>query len=91
MGALRLRPERLEWRRVDDEVVAVDLRSSVYLAANESAAPLWEALAEGTTRDDLVDRLAWAAGIDRERAAADVDDFLCALADRQLLDETASA
>ena len=67
MRALRLRRERLEWRRVDGEVIAVDLEASTYLSANESAAPLWEALAEGTTRDDLIARLVGAAGIDRDR------------------------
>jgi len=87
MSALRLRRERLEWRRVDGEVIAVDLQASTYLSANQSAAPLWEALAEGTTRDDLIDRLVGAAGIDRNRAAKDVDDFLGDLAARQLLDE----
>jgi hypothetical protein len=88
MTALRLRRERLEWRRVDAEVIAVDLEASTYLSANESAAPLWEALAEGTTRDDLIARLVRAAGIDRDQAAGDVDDFLDVLADRRLLDET---
>ena len=91
MRVLRLRPERLEWRRVDGEVIAVDLEASTYLSANESAAPLWEALAQGTTRDDLIERLTGAAGIDRDQAAGDVDDFLDALADRRLLDETATA
>ena len=91
MRVLRLRPERLEWRRVDGEVIAVDLDASTYLSANESAAPLWEALAQGTTRDDLIERLTDTAGIDRDQAAGDVDDFLDALANRRLLDETATA
>ena len=90
MHALRLRPERLEWRRVDGEVIAVDLDASTYLSANESAAPLWEALAEGTTRDDLVDRLVDTYGIDRDLAARDVDDFLGELSEHQLLDETSA-
>ena len=88
MQALRLRRERLQWRRVDGEVIAVDLDASTYLSANEAAAPLWEALAEGTTRDDLITQLVGVAEIDRDRAARDVDDFLGQLFDRQLLDET---
>jgi hypothetical protein len=87
MQTLRLRRERLEWRRVDDEVIAVDLQASTYLSANDSAAPLWEALAEGTTRDDLIVRLVGAAGIDREDAERDVDDFLGDLSRHRLLDE----
>jgi hypothetical protein len=91
MRVLRLRPERLEWRRVDGEVIAVDLEASTYLSANESAVPLWEALAQGTTRDDLIERLTAQAGIEPSRAAHDVDDFLGELASRQLLDETTTA
>ena len=88
MGALRLRRERLEWRRVDGEVIAVDLDASIYLSANESAAPLWEALSEGTTREGLVDTLIGEYGITRDLAARDVDDFLGELSEHQLLDET---
>jgi hypothetical protein len=88
MRALRLRRERLEWRRVNGEVIAVDLDASTYLSANESAVPLWEALAKGTTRDDLIAQLVDEAEIDLDRAARDIDDFLGELADRQLLDET---
>ena len=90
MQTLRLRRERLEWRRVDDEVIAVDLDASTYLSANDSATPLWEALAEGTTRDDLILRLVGAAGIDREHAERDVDDFLGDLSRHRLLDETSA-
>ena len=90
MHALRLRAERLEWRRVDGEVIAVDLDASTYLNANESAVHLWEALAGGTTRDGLVDRLVDVYGIDRDRAGRDIDDFLRELSERQLLDETSA-
>jgi hypothetical protein len=88
MGELRLRRDRLEWRRVDGEVIAVDLEASTYLSANESAAPLWEELAAGTTRDGLIGRLRAEYGIDEDRASADVDELLTELAGRQLLDET---
>lgn len=90
MQALRLRRERLEWRCVDGEVIAVDLDASQYLGVNEAAAPLWEALAAGTTRDELVSRLAGEYGLDEARAARDVDEFLAALSDCRLLDETAA-
>lgn len=89
MSSLRLRRDRLEWRRVDGEIIAVDLRTSTYLSANASAVPLWEALVEGTTRDEMIDRLVDQEGIDRERAAGDVDTFVADLTDRQLLDDSA--
>jgi hypothetical protein len=85
---LRLRSDAVEWRQVEDEVVALDLRSSTYLAANRSAAPLWQLLAAGTTEPELVARLTEACGIDRPRAERDVADFLRGLVEHDLLDRS---
>jgi hypothetical protein len=84
---LKLREDRLRWREIDDDVVAVDVDRSAYLSTNGSGALLWLELAEGTTRDQLVERLAQAYLIDNERAAADVDSFLSALNGQGLLEE----
>ena len=84
---LRVRTDALEWREVDGEIVALDLRRSVYLAINPSGALLWPALVEGATRDDLVTRLGEEAGISPEVASEDVDRFLSDLAEHGLLDE----
>jgi hypothetical protein len=83
---LRLREDAVRWREIDREVVAVDVESSVYLSANESGVLLWRRLAEGTTREVLVDELARTFGLETERAAADVDSFLGALEARNLLE-----
>jgi hypothetical protein len=58
----------------------------VYLSANESGVVLWRRLAEGTTRDALVDELARTFGIASEQAATDVDSFLRDLEARDLLE-----
>lgn len=87
MTTLRLRTDALKWREIEDEVVAVDLRSSTYLSANESAKLLWRQLAEGTTRQQLVERLVTTFGIDEARAGKDVESFLSDLAARELLAE----
>jgi coenzyme PQQ synthesis protein D (PqqD) len=88
---LRLRDTDLAWRNVDDEMIAIDVRESTYLTANDSGSLLWSALAAGTTRDELASRLVGAYGIDAERAEADVDSFLSDLRERGLLDETGAA
>jgi hypothetical protein len=82
---LRLRDADLDWREVDREVVALDLRESRYLAINRAGQVLWAALAEGATRDDLIDRLAGTFGLERSAAAADVDAFTGQLDSRGLL------
>lgn len=85
MSELRLRAEALNWREVDGELVVVDTQASTYLAANPTGLLLWQALATGTTRDDLAARLVERYGIDAERAGADVDGFLETLRTRGLL------
>ena len=90
MRELRLKADALAWRHVDCEVIAVDLQSSTYLSAVGSGALLWQALAVGATRDILVDLLTDEFGIERDRAAVDVDAFVADLADRKLLDEAAA-
>lgn len=84
---LKLRDDRVRWREIDNDVVAVDIDRSAYLSTNGSGALLWLELAEGTTRDALVERLAQAYLIDTERAAADVDSFLSDLNGQGLLEE----
>jgi Coenzyme PQQ synthesis protein D (PqqD) len=86
-GTLRLRDTELEWREVEGEVVALDLRSSSYLAVNRSGARLWDALAGGTTRKQLVDLLVSEFAIPREQAASDTDAFLLMLTDQGMLVE----
>ena len=86
--ALRLRDADLAWRTVDDEMIAIDVRESTYLTANDTGALLWTALAAGTTKEALADSLVSAYGIDAGTAAADVDRFLTDLRERGLLDET---
>lgn len=84
---LKLRDDRVRWREIDREVVAVDIDSSTYLSTNGSGALLWLELAEGTTRDALVERLAQAYMIDAGRARNDVDDFLAELRGQGMLEE----
>jgi Coenzyme PQQ synthesis protein D (PqqD) len=83
---LRLRQRSLEWRQVDDEVVALDLETARYLSTNPSGALLWHELATGATREDLVARLRAKWGVDEARATADVDAFLALLRQRGLLE-----
>jgi hypothetical protein len=80
-----LRTDDLDWREIDDEIVALDTRDSVYLAVQGSGALVWRLLAESTTRGRLVEALVERYGIDSTRATVDVDAFLATLNDRGLL------
>jgi hypothetical protein len=83
---LRLRKEALHWRPIEGEVVAVDLRSSVYLGINRTGAILWPDLASGVTRESLTKRLAEAYDIDQAKAQSDVDEFIGTLRSLDLLE-----
>jgi hypothetical protein len=86
---LRLQRERVDWREIDDEIVALDLENSTYLSINRTGRLIWPALERGATRDELVEALTSTYGVDRERAAADLDVFLAQLRERGLLSSEA--
>ena len=77
----------VEWQRVDDEVVALDVGSSAYVAVNDTGAALWPLVAGGTTPQQLVDALTARFPVDAERARADVDAFVVQLRALRLVDE----
>jgi hypothetical protein len=85
-GALRLRPDAVDWREVEGEVVALDRISSTYLAINATGAALWPALVKGTDEDELVAVLLAEFAVDEVRARADVEAFVSMLAQRDLLE-----
>lgn len=87
METLRLRTTDLQWRAVEGEVVALDLRGSQYLGVNNSGAELWDMLAAGTTRVALIEHLASSYGLAPGIAGEHVETFLQQL-DAQDLIET---
>ncbi len=84
---LRLRPEALQWREIEGEIVAVDLETSSYLGANPAGAVLWRALAVGSTKEELAALLVAEFGISSEQAATDTEAFLEQLREGGLLAE----
>jgi hypothetical protein len=81
----RLRADRVDWRQVDGEVVALDRQSSQYLAINATGAVVWTELVEGATADQLVDAVTARFEVSPEQARRDVEGFLADLARRRLL------
>lgn len=87
VAIVKLRPDAVEWRLVDDEVVALDLTRSTYLGINPSGAAIWPLLADGATFEAMGARLVERFGIGPEQAAADVDAFVADLRARGLVSE----
>lgn len=86
MAEVRLRAGAIEWREVEDEIVALDIDSSEYLAVNRTGAVVWPLLVDGATPEELAERLASRYDIDRASAERDVGHFLSMLSERGLLD-----
>ena len=83
---LRLRSVDLFWQAIDGDVLVLDLRKELYLEVNRSGALLWELLAQGTRRTELVDRLVRVYDVAPERAVSDVDRLLEELSAHDLLE-----
>lgn len=56
------------------------MQRSEYFGINRTGSVLWQAVARGTTRRELIDLLVKRYGLDEEAAGAHVDDFVSALA-----------
>ncbi len=84
---LKLRGHDVQWVTVDGEVVALDMRSELYLGVNPAGARLWQALADGTTHAELLQILIDEYSIDRQVAGRDVDAFIEQLREQGLLSD----
>jgi hypothetical protein len=84
---IRLRGEKLEWREIEGEIVALDGLASEYIAVNRTGTALWPSLRTGVTRGELVARLTESFDVDEASAGRDVDAFVEALRRRGLLEE----
>ena len=82
---LHLKVDDVVWRKIGEELVVLELSTSTYLTLNIAAAHLWVVLADGATVGELVDSLCNKYGISPEKSRNDVDAFLCALRERELV------
>lgn len=83
----KLREGAVVWQQVDGETILLDLAASTYVGVNRSGSALWPALAEGATRQELIERLRQVYGAPEEQAGMDVDMFLGSCRDRGFLEE----
>jgi len=77
----------ISWNPVEGELALFDARTGAYHALNASGAAIWRAIAAGKNGDDLIDSLAAAHGVPRDRMATDVAAFVADALARELLIE----
>ena len=85
---MKIRTSDVSWRSVGDEIIVLDLERSLYLTINASGVPLWNALAEGATYDELVETLVKRYEIDETTARRDAQTFCDSLLDCRLIEVT---
>lgn len=83
----KLREGAVVWQQVDGETILLDLAASTYVGVNRSGSALWPALADGATRQELIERLRQVYGASEEQAGMDVDMFLGSCRGRGFLEE----
>lgn len=79
----------IAWRRVEDEVVVLDLNTSIYYSLNETAARVWELLADRQSAAAASRRVAEEYGEDVRSVERDVAEFLEGLRRENLLQPAA--
>lgn len=73
------------WRRVDEEVVVLDLDSSVYYSLNDTGSRIWELLAAGHPVEKVASLVAEEYGAAAPDVARDADALLKELLRDKLL------
>lgn len=67
--------------------VLLDLKTHRYFSLNESGAFIWTAISEGSSTDDIAEKLAAHFSIDTSKALHDVNSLLKQLRDAELIVE----
>lgn len=80
-----LRSARINWRRVDDEVVLLDVDTGACTTLNAVAAILWDRCDGTSSLDEMIEEIVDEFGVPREQAETDVTDFISAMLGRGLL------
>jgi hypothetical protein len=68
------------FRRLDDEVVLVDMKTNLIYALNPTAARFWELYAEGLGRAEIESRLLGEFDVERKTLGTEIDTLLAELA-----------
>ena len=74
--------------RVEDEVIVINLRTGAYFSLVGSAADAWELLLAGVPLDAVSDAVAQRYGVEPSGVRSDLDAFVHALVDEDLLATT---
>ena len=84
-------PEHVLSRKLDDEMVLLNLDSGEYFGLNDTGTRVWELVADGRSRQEVADRLTDEFEVTAEVASNHVASLLGELLDAGLLSEGEAA
>jgi len=73
------------WRKVDEEAVILNLKSSVYYSLNEVGTRIWELIGEGCELDEIVITIADEYDTSEKKVKKDVEKFIKQMKKEKLL------
>ena len=79
------RTDRVQFARLDDEMLAIDAQEGYCYSLNATAIKVWELLAIPTSLASLCEQLSAAYGVDYATCAQDVTELLQELKEAKLL------
>lgn len=68
--------KHVAWRKVDEEVVILDLDTSVYYSLNETASQIWELIGKGLSEDAIAEEIAETYGKNVKAIRKDVSGLI---------------
>jgi hypothetical protein len=74
-------------RRVDDDVVILDITSGQFFGINDVGALVWDLLEHDTTRDVLVEAVTAEFDVDSKQAGDDIDALIAQLSNAGLVEQ----
>ncbi len=77
--------KHVAWRKVDDEVVVLDLETSVYYSLNETASRVWEMIGKGMSEEAIAEELAEEYGQSLKTVKKDVSALIKRIKKENLL------
>ncbi|MFI5349994.1 MAG: PqqD family protein [Elusimicrobiota bacterium] len=77
--------DHVSWRRVEDEVVILDLDSSDYFSLNDVGALIWERLGKGETSEQILDSVCGEFDVAPEKALKEMQALVKQLTGKKLL------
>jgi hypothetical protein len=74
-------------RRVDDDVVILDITSGQFFGINDVGGLVWDLLEHDTTRNALVDAVTAEFDVDSQQAGDDIDALIAQLSNAGLVEQ----